>query len=752
MNKFVFPLLISLLFLACETLAQPGFRRTDTIKVTENSILQSNPWVGGHNFTQFSDIDLNMDGIKDLFVFDRTGDKVTTYLNTGTPNTVSYVHAPQYEKLFPPGLRDWVLLVDYNNDGKEDIFTYIGAGFGIYKNTSTMSGISFQLQNWTFPSPVGSTPLVYTQVSPNPPNNWINLYVSLADVPAITDIDNDGDIDVATFSLSGVSVEYHKNRSMEMYGVPDSMNTFELITNNWGLFTENSSNCGIILNRMEPPPPNVLHAGSCLLCLDMDNDIDMELLLGDISCCSMAMLYNGGTTTTAHFTSLDALFPSNSLSVNLSIFPCGYHLDVDNDGVLDLIAAANAENVSENNASIWYYKNTGTNQLPVFSYIQKDLLQVDMIDVGEAAYPVFVDYDGDGVKDLLIGNAFTRVSTGNCQTATQTRIHAYKNIGTSANPHFLFDTDNFASLDLNLAPNVIAVAPTFGDVDGDGDLDMFLGDDNGRLHYFQNTAGTGNPMVFGTPVIDYTDNTFAVIDVGNNAAPQLFDINRDGKLDLLIGEKGGVLNYYLNIGTLTAPSFQLQTSSFGNIDVSPGNNFSGYSTPFMFNDSGTYELFVGSEKGFLYHFDNIDNNLGGTFNPVDSLFWQPSEIWEGPRIAICADDLTGDGLLDMVVGNYRGGLAFYMGDLTVSVPENNNPVSFNVYPVPAKDELTITFSNKIDHAGVSIYTISGMLVESIEVSQRNSISLPLFSYAEGMYLVHVKTLKGLSTKKIIISK
>src|SRR4030095_13940087 len=92
------------------------------------------PWAGGFNNPQFSAVDLNGDGIQDLFVFDRSGNKIYTFINNGTANTVDYVYAPQYESLFPV-LDNWALLLDYNCDGANDIFSftnYPGPGIKVY--------------------------------------------------------------------------------------------------------------------------------------------------------------------------------------------------------------------------------------------------------------------------------------------------------------------------------------------------------------------------------------------------------------------------------------------------------------------------------------------------------------------------------------------------------------------------------------------------------------------------------------------
>ena len=89
-----------------------SFSRVDTIPAKINGKWLKTPWVGGHNYVQLSDIDMNFDGINDLFVFDRAGHKVTTYINKGTTNTVDYVDATStYASKFPH-LEDWALLRD----------------------------------------------------------------------------------------------------------------------------------------------------------------------------------------------------------------------------------------------------------------------------------------------------------------------------------------------------------------------------------------------------------------------------------------------------------------------------------------------------------------------------------------------------------------------------------------------------------------------------------------------------------------
>jgi len=134
-------LLLTALFFAVKTnIAQPFMEWHDSIQVKIGATTLANPWAGGLNFVQASNIDLDLDGIKDLFMFDKTGDKIRTFINNGTVGTVDFKYNPYYETKFPK-LHDWALLVDYNCDGKEDIFSYsdVAGGFKVYRNTSTVS-------------------------------------------------------------------------------------------------------------------------------------------------------------------------------------------------------------------------------------------------------------------------------------------------------------------------------------------------------------------------------------------------------------------------------------------------------------------------------------------------------------------------------------------------------------------------------------------------------------------------------------
>ena len=66
-------ILLFYIFFCIKTLSQVSFNQNNTITVIENNTELLNAWTGGLNFCQFSEIDLNLDGIKDILIFDRSG-------------------------------------------------------------------------------------------------------------------------------------------------------------------------------------------------------------------------------------------------------------------------------------------------------------------------------------------------------------------------------------------------------------------------------------------------------------------------------------------------------------------------------------------------------------------------------------------------------------------------------------------------------------------------------------------------------
>lgn len=728
-----------------------GFEKELTIVVNDslqNTLL--NPWAGGLNSCQFSPIDLNMDGIKDLFIYDRSNNKITTYLNNGSPNKVDYLYAPKYQAFFPI-MHDWVMLLDYNMDGKEDIFTSAYSGIAVYKNISSLSsGLQFELVSPMITSMQGQTNT--------------NLLVTTVDWPAISDIDNDGDLDILTFWGLGSFIEYHQNRSMELYGIPDSLH-FVLQEYCWGKFAESEISNEIILDTTCPRfiptyDEELRHTGSTLLAADLTGNGLKDLLIGDIGFPGIIKLTNGGTLTDAFMINQDTLFPSNSVKIDLFSMPAISHFDADNDGLKDLILSPfdGGLSVSENLKSCWFYKNTGTSTSPIFEFQYDNFLQNNMIDIGAGAYPVLFDYDNDGLKDLFIGNFGILDSTyylfTNLTCTYKSGISLYKNIGNDTLPAFQLITNDFAKI---MSRKLNGVVPTFGDIDGDQVPEMIIGKSTGKIDLYENIAIPGEPMNMVLSQEDYMGIHVGYPLTQKNvmSTPQLIDLDNDSLLDLVIGERNGNLEFFKNTGTKTTPNFTLFNDSLGGVLVSDKNvsNY-GYSVPCFFKDStNQLKLFVGSESGNIFYYKDIENNLqaGKKFTCVDSNYLY---LNEGSRCGIAIAELTSDQYPELIIGNFSGGLTYFKGKHPnpVGIKTFHKPeqIQYDLYPNPADNFVYIKIYEKFKNPQIQLYSMSGNTISCKFKVNDNQISFSTATFPNGIYFFTLQGEKRIGMKDLFI--
>lgn len=761
--------LTAVLFVAAipASYSQFGFQRIDTIDVIEASVIQKYAWAGGMDYCQFSNIDLNYDGVKDLFVFDRSNNKVLTFIQTGAPGSANFLYAPAYESKFPQYnniynayedeqfLFNWVLLLDYNCDGKEDIFASRSGGIKVFKNTGNATdGLSFVQTSLRIKS-----------------LQWGSqqyIYVSSADLPGIKDIDGDGDADIITFGGTGQALEYHRNMSMETYGHCDSL-LYEMKNTCWGRFQESSSTNSVTLwdtltypcddqvpNSEDTHPYGNAdrHSGSTVLPLDMNNNGVMDVVIGDISSPNLVMLTNSGTlpNTNSGMNAMDLVFPSNSVGADVSIFPAGYHVDINNDGKRDLMVTPSSKVGSENRISSWYYLNSGSDLSPVFNFQQDDFLQGHMIDVGSRSLPVFFDHNGDGLKDLLVSCQGHFDPTSGNQLSS---IYYYQNTGTLANPEFTLITTDYLNLSVLGIGLSLHFYPTFGDLDNDGDEDMVLGEYSGYCYYFENTGGAGNTAIFSTYTI-LNDYAAAPLVTPTNAGiyviPQLVDLDRDGDLDLVVGRRNGELNYYENIGNASAYSFLYLTDNLGNVNVCEWWSIEGYSVPQFLDIDGEYKLVVGSKNGYLHLYDSIEGNIPGSFHLADSSL---DNIQIGTYSAPTIVDLNNDNRYEMVVGNERGGVAlFKSADISdIGFEEERTEWNIIIYPNPAADQVNIDLSQsnlKTDQPiQLQVFDLTGRCVYN-ESFTGSTHQLNSAEWSSGSYVIHISTADQRVVKKLVV--
>ncbi len=663
------------------------------------------PFVGGFISPQFSNIDLDADGKKDLFVFDRSSNKVLTFLHPNGQGS-NWIYAPGYEFAFP-NMHSWALLADYNGDGKEDIFTAADAYFhpqavAVYKNISTGGIPKFQLVEKELTADQNDPAL------PEAPIFWI-----ADDISAIDDVDGDGDLDILSFNSSTTLITLYGNEAKEK-GYPLDSLTFRFYDGCWGGFSESNQDRSITLGVpcfSGRYYTSAVHAGSTMLLLDVDDDNDKDLLLGDATYDELTLLYNGKSDFSHPIDSIvqyDTVFPKLN-PIDISTFPAAFYIDANiGSNAKDLVVAPNADAGVKNKKQIWLYKNNGTNIKPDFVIERTNFLQELTLDFGSGVTPRFVDADGDGDLDMLVAHRGEFTETFN----KADRISLFKNTGGKTNAEFTHD-NVFDYLDL-IKDSIRDLKPTFGDLNDDGKQDMVIGNAEGQLYYYQNNSIT-NSLSFAAPVKKYMD-----IDVGTAAVPQLVDLDKDNLIDLVIGKGNGFLAFYKNTGTATSPQFSSTPTidSLGKVlvaepfwqyklndttaeieDSTLQYSTTGFAAPYFadLDNNGNWDLVVGAESGKLWLYSDIKNINDSFIETKEFVLNDITEKFDGidfgsriiPAAPLLSDSTNARPILMM--GNFRGGINFLnTRKKSNSIPTITKKLNIQLFPNPTTGAITIT--------------------------------------------------------------
>ncbi len=738
---FLSVVLSTLSFLGISQTETFKYAHSNETKVTQNQIPLTDPWAGGLNNPQFNKMDVNLDGKMDIVIFDRDGQTIKVFLKDSVIGSENYYYSHESGKYFPNDVNDYLLLRDYNNDGKQDIFTnntpYFnhGNGMKVYKNVSDTI-LKFELITAMLPAMYGS--------------NLSTVYSLAFDYPSIDDIDGDGDLDIVAAASFFLSFQYYEN-------VSSTHDSLEFVYREacWGQFFQ-STDDSVHLNSTckgghSSGSPN-RHTGSSITTLDLNGDGIKEALLGDPDRQNMIMVTNGGTPTAAHMNNVNYQYPGpTSNSINLSSFNIAFHLDVNEDSRRDLIIAPNQYQGSSDTGAVWYYKNFGADDNPNFQLISTGFLGENQIDVGTRALPTFGDISGDSIPDLLIGNTgyFQSYDPAIFQTSYKSQISYYKNVGTKNFPEFALQTIDLLNQDTT---EIVRVSPTLGDIDGDGDMDLLFGETNGNIHYYKNIASIGDEAIF----VFQTDH-FMGQNFGPNCSPLLYDIDKDNKLDLLVGQKNGHVKLYMNQGTVSNPIFTATiTDTLGGVyHYKPGfDNSMVPSIGDLKGDSNTIFM-VGNADGLLLFYEGIDADYLGAYTEVDRI-----KVSNNP-IAPAVVNINHSDSLELFVGEQQGGILAFQMDSNMFVPDDTtsifklqmNTKSLQIYPNPSDGNFTFRMNSDLGLGTINIYDLTGKNVykTSVSVSSKNQeFQVSPTGILPGIYLVTVSMKDTIYRRKIII--
>lgn len=240
----------------------------------------------------------------------------------------------------------------------------------------------------------------------------------------------------------------------------------------------------------------------------------------------------------------------------------------------------------------------------------------------------------------------------------------FENIGTSNAPTFarqLGSANPFEGFNVFSHSN-----PELVDLDGDGDFDVFVGGETIDL-YLENVGSTSEPVFVERTG---TANPFDGVSVLNGNHPELVDLDGDGDFDAVLGDTFGDMAYFENTGSSTAPSFVERTGSanpFEDLDLGLL-----YKTGPVFADvdgDGDLDATPGNGYGLgsVRFLENTGSSVApafiertGTANPFDDI-----------RAENCAPDvvdLDGDGDFDVLIGEREGNLFYWENTGSSSAP------------------------------------------------------------------------------------
>ncbi len=713
-----------ILILPVSLYGQFEFQLKTDIPVTINGQNLSRAWEGGLNAAQFQTMDLNNDNRLDLVIYNRISRDISTYLNINN----QYIWSPEFAYQFPEDVVHWVILKDYDCDGLKDLFTSTALGIKVYRNTSTGSTLSWE----------EAAPFLRF-------DSGTNIQVSPNDIPGIADINGDGALDILTYRFGTAStVDYFENT-----GTCGSL-SFTRAERQWGGFEE--CDCDSFVFGGAPCPggnsigsfvaeinaPNLIqHAGGkTILPFDADNDGDIDILSSDEFCQTLYFLENVGDNSNAVMSSLVSYPVNNPAAFN--IFPSAFLEDVNFDGLQDLIISTNAdENIGNQidlRSNIKAHLNTGSSTIPDFDQPSIAFFQNQMLDLGEQVYPTVFDLEGDGDLDIIVGNK------GNPDNGVfSSSLFNFENNGNVFNPSFLRagnDVFNLKSL------NSTFLKPQGIDADGDGDIDLFyqatLGANDTRI-FFREALSTGN---YATPVEINIDTEF-------DENPFFYDIDNDGDLDLLLGNRLGSLSLFVNNGNF---NFGAEVTNFGGI-TNDFQNLNLWPHVVDLNSDGQDELITISSSGRINIYEAPINENFNAQNPISAILKINDEIFAsqfGRQNSIASGDFFNTGKPALLIGSSKGGF-YFLENLSEGGSSPGGAIQIALSPNPTNNEITVLTDTD---GKAEVYNLLGQKIYfNIEVQRGVSKKLRLGSLPIGVYILRVTNDQNQSaTRKILVYK
>jgi len=398
------------------------------------------------------------------------------------------------------------------------------------------------------------------------------------------------------------------------------------------------------------------------------------------------------------------------------------YVDYDGDGVLDLVTgiedwsfygwddAWNSEGKWTNgplHGFVLLHRNTGTNKEPHYAPPVKIEADGKPIDAFGCPSPNFEDFDGDGDLDLLCGEFLDGFTY-------------FENIGTRTEPKYAAGKRLKQPNGQPLAMDLEMIVPIAFDWDRDGDFDLIVGDEDGRVALVENlgTLADDRTPHFAAP--KYFQQQADTLKCGALATPFAVDWDGDGDLDIISGNTAGYIEFFENLSgpkvaqpKWAAPvrlqvgdeTFRVMAGPNGSIQ-GPAEAKWGYTTLNVadWNEDGLPDIVFNSILGKVQWLNNVGTRTQPKLAPPQPIEveWpgkppKPEWTWWNPqgkelvtqwRTTPVVHDFNGDGHLDLAMLDVEGYFVLFArekrGDELVLLPPqrvftdvDGKPLRFN---------------------------------------------------------------------------
>ena len=464
-------------------------------------------FLGGLNLPRPQLADLDGDGDLDLTIQEYTGRMlVLAREGDAADGLPRWRHTSwRYANL---NVGEWSRIVDLDGDGLPDLFTELPFSYLRYHHNRGTPG----------------RPVLVAAPDSIRDTDGRAIFSDRQNIPQIVDVDCDGNVDLLIGRITGIILHY------ELVDRRDTVPRFRLITDRF-------QDLEIITGQ------GSMHGANTMAFADPDADGDLDLFWGDFFEAGLLHFENIGSCREPHLRTDGVRFPPED-----PVVTSGYNApafgDLDQDGKLDLIVGVlggSYDPIRTSIENLHYFSRT-----PSGGYRRRTAQLLPMLDVGSESIPAITDLDGDGDLDLLLASKIDPLER------RTSKMFWFENSGGV--------TPRFTMRGALPVTGKYHWAPAFGDLDGDGSPDMLLGSFGSTLAWYRLQPGA-------RPQFTLVDSALVTITRGSNTTPALGDVDGDGDLDLFIGESSGVLNFYRNDGTARAPRFALVSDEFDRIDV-----------------------------------------------------------------------------------------------------------------------------------------------------------------------------------------